>query len=238
MRYFVQVIHTEQEINMKTAVAYLRISKNEARSVSLEYQKAEVERTALAHGYTLISIECDTGISGKSMANRPGFQTVLNMLNRKNDIQAYICFKSDRTSRNGVESIMFESLLASKNIAYISATEGIIGDSNEDPLLPFLRGGLNQRERMIISMRTKKALNLKRERGERLGGGIRYGQTVQNGQVVQNEAEVAIVNRTRELKAMGYSTRAIAQILNSEGFKPRRGQAFSQTQIVRILKAA
>lgn len=223
---------------MKQAVGYIRISKCESKSISLEYQRTEVEKTALAHGYTLVSIQSDNGISGKSMANRPGLQAVLNMLNGKSKIQAVICFKSDRISRNGVESIMFESLLASKNVAYISSTEGVIGDSNEDPLLPFLRGGLNQRERMIISMRTRKALNLKRERGERLGGGIRYGQTVQNGQVVQNESELAIVNRTRQLKAMGYSTRAIAQILNDEGYKPRRGTAFKQTQIVRILRAA
>lgn len=223
---------------MKKAVAYIRISKSETKSVSLEYQKAEVEKTALAHGYSLIAIECDNGISGKSMANRPGLQAVLNMLNGKNDIQAVICFKSDRISRNGVESIMFESTLASKNIAYISATEGIIGDSNEDPLLPFLRGGLNQRERMIISMRTRKALNLKRERGERLGGGIRYGQTVQNGQVVQNDSEMAVVKRTQELRGLGYSTRQIAQILNETGFKPRRGNVFKQTQVCRILNAA
>jgi site-specific DNA recombinase len=235
---FSQVIHTEQEINMKKAVGYIRISKSETKSVSLSYQQAEVEKTALAHGYTLIAIECDNGISGKSMANRPGLQAVLNMLNGKSEIQAVICFKSDRISRNGVESIMFESLLASKNVAYISATEGVIGDSNEDPLLPFLRGGLNQRERMIISMRTRKALNLKRERGERLGGGIRYGQTVHNGQVVHNESELAIVKRTCELRTMGYSTRAIAQILNEEGFKPRRGSVFGQTQVCRILKNA
>jgi site-specific DNA recombinase len=222
---------------MKKAVGYIRISKSETKSVSLEYQKAEVERTALAHGYSLIAIEADNGISGKSMANRPGLQAVLNLVNSKSAIQAVICFKSDRISRNGVENIMFESLLASKKIAYISASEGILGDSTEDPLMPWLRSGLNQRERMIISMRTKKALDLKKEQGYRLGA-AKYGQSIQNGQAVQNESEIAIVNRTRELKAIGYSTRAIAQILNDEGYKPRRGSIFKQTQIVRILKAA
>ena len=220
---------------MKKAVGYIRISKSETKSVSLEYQKAEVEKTALAHGYSLISIECDNGISGKSMANRPGLQNVLNMLSK---IQAVICFKSDRISRNGIESILFESTLASKHVAYVSVTEGIIGTQEEDPLMAYLRGGLNQRERLIISMRTKKALNLKRERGERLGGGIRYGQSVQNGQVVQNAAEMAVVERTRELKTMGYSTRAIAQILNETGFKPRRGTVFSHVQVFRILNQA
>ena len=148
-----------------------------------------------------------------------------------------ICYKSDRISRNGIESIMFESLLNSKIVVYLSVSEGIIGDINEDPLMPWLRGGLNQRERLIISMRTKAALNRKRERGERLGGGIRYGQSILNGNVVENTSEIAIVTRIKQLNSLGYPTRKIAEIVNSEGFKPRRGQYFRQTQIIRILRA-
>ena len=52
---------------MKPAVAYLRISKNESRSVSLDYQKAGVERVAIAHDYQIIDVQIDNGISGKAM---------------------------------------------------------------------------------------------------------------------------------------------------------------------------
>ncbi len=221
---------------MKPAVAYLRISKNESRSVSLDYQKAEVERVAIVHDYQIIDVQIDNGTSGKAMANRAGIQNVMNMVNSKS-VHAVICYKSDRISRNGIESIMFESLLNSKNVVYLSVSEGIIGDINEDPLMPWLRGGLNQRERLIISMRTKAALNRKRERGERLGGGIRYGQSILNGNVVENTSEIAIVTRIKQLNSLGYPTRKIAEIVNSEGFKPRRGQYFRQTQIIRILRA-
>ncbi len=222
---------------MQTGVGYLRISKNESRSISLEYQKIEVDKLAVSKGYKLISIESDNGISGKSMANRPGIQNVITMVNNKT-VNAVICYRSDRISRNGIESIMFENLLNTNKIAYYSVTEGLIGDIDEDPLLPWLRSGLNQRERMIISMRTKAALNRKRECGERLGGGIRYGQSVQDGHIVQNEYELKIVKRTYELHSQGYPTRKIAEKLNQEGFRPRRGLAFYQTQIIRILKAA
>lgn len=221
---------------MRTAIGYLRISKNETKSVSLDYQRAEVERTALAHGYKLIGFEVDNGISGKSMANRPGIQNVINVVNNKK-AHAVVCYKSDRVSRNGIESIHFESLLAAKKVAYLSATEGIIGSQDEDPLLPFLRGGLNQRERAIISMRTKAALDRKRQLGERLGGGIKYGQAVVNGEVVQSESEAALVRRVYELKDLGYSTRKMLSVLSAEGYKGRRG-SLHQTTICRILKAA
>jgi DNA invertase Pin-like site-specific DNA recombinase len=133
---------------------------------------------------------------------------------------------------------MFENLLNTNKIAYFSVTEGLIGDSNEDPLMPWLRSGLNERERTLVSIRTKSALNRKKERGERLGGGIRYGYSVINGQIIQNEYEQNIVKRIKELQSQDYPTRAIAQRLNSEGFKPRRGTQFHQTQIIRILKSA
>jgi site-specific DNA recombinase len=222
---------------VKTGIAYLRISKNESRSVSLSYQKIEVEKLAVSKGYRLISIESDNGISGKSMISRPGIQNVISMVSNKL-INAVFCYKSCRISRNGLESIMFENLLNTNKIAYFSVTEGLIGDSNEDPLMPWLRSGLNERERTLVSIRTKSALNRKKERGERLGGGIRYGYSVINGQIIQNEYEQNIVKRIKELQSQDYPTRAIAQRLNSEGFNPRRGLKFHQTQIIRILKSA
>lgn len=212
---------------MKKAVAYIRISKAETRSVSLEYQTSEIERMALLNGYEIVSVECDNGISGKSMINRPGIQSVLNMVNNKS-IDAVLCYRSDRISRNGIESVTFESLLASKQIVYMSVSEGIIGSENEDPLMSFLRGGLNQRERMIISIRTKAALKKKKEQGVRLGA-VKYGQ--------KDGSEKAVVDRCSELKASGFSTYRIAETLNNEGFKPRRGSKFHQTQIVRMLAA-
>ncbi len=222
---------------MKNAVAYLRISKNESKSVSLDYQLAEVQKTANSNGYKIVQVEVDNGISGKAMANRPGIQNVINLVNMK-AIDAVCCYKSDRISRNGIQSIQFETMLAANSITYISVVEGVIGNASEDPLMAFLRGGLNQRERMIISIRTKAALQRKREKGERLGGGIKYGQSVNNGNIVQNTSEMAIVTRCRELRGLGYSTRKIATALNLEGFKPRRGTMFHQTTVCNILKAA
>lgn len=212
---------------MKKAVAYIRISKAETRSVSLEYQQSEIEKMAIINGYQIVAVECDNGISGKAMANRPGIQSVLNMVNNKS-IDAVFCYRSDRISRNGIESVTFEALLASKQIVYRSVTEGILGSDNEDPLMSFLRGGLNQRERMIISVRTKAALKKRQEQGVKLGA-VKYGQN--------DSSEKAVLDRCSELKASGFSTYRIAEKLNTEGYKPRRGIKFHQTQVVRMLAA-
>lgn len=221
---------------MKTGVGYIRISKSEVKSLSLDYQRSEVEKLAKAHGYKLISILTDDGISGKDMSNRPGIQALMSLINSKS-VEGLFVYKSDRISRNGIQSIMFEALLNSKSVSYWSVCEGLIGDKSEDPLMSYLRAGLNQRERQIISMRTKSALLKKKESGFVLGA-PKYGQTIHNGHVVENGSETLMVQRIVQLNKLGYSTRKIAQIASDEGYRSRKNTALSQTQIQRILKNA
>lgn len=221
---------------MKTGVGYIRISKSEAKSISLDYQKSEVEKLAKLHGYKLISILSDDGISGKDMTNRPGVQALTSLINSKS-IDAIFVYKSDRISRNGVQSIMFEALLNSKSVSYFSVCEGLIGDKTEDPLMSYLRAGLNQRERQIIAMRTRSALQKKKESGFKLGA-PKYGETIHNGNIVENGSEKLMVERIVQLNRLGYSTRKIAQIATEEGFRTRKQTPISQTQIVRILRQA
>ena len=102
--------------------------------------------------------------------------------------------------------------------------EGLIGGSTEDPLQPFLRAGLNERERIIIAQRTKRALARKREKGEKLGANP-YGQ---------NATEKALVERIHRLHRLGFSSRKMLQVLIEEGFSGRRGK-LHKTTILNIL---
>lgn len=222
---------------MKAALGYSRISKDEEGSVSLDYQQAELRKLAKREGFRLIGIETDNGISGKSMTNRPALQRVLQAVDEK-AVDAILVFKSDRLSREGMDSLQIEKLAIRRGVDLISATEGnLTSDSVDDEFMRFIRAGLNQRERKLISLRTRQALNRKREKGERLGGQVPYGWRVVNKELLKDEAEQAIVSRVRELRASGFSTRRIVEALNAEGVTTRKGTAFSQTQIVRILNA-
>ncbi len=55
--------------------------------------------------------------------------------------------------------------------------------------MSFIRAGLNQRERKLISLRTKAALQRKAEKGERIGGRPRYGYKVVNGEMLKDAQE-------------------------------------------------
>jgi len=223
---------------MEKALGYIRISKDEEGSVSLDYQQAEIEKFCQANGLTLSGVECDEGISGKSLANRAAIQRVLQAVDQRT-VDAVVVWKSDRVSRDGIESLQVEKLFLKRGVAYLSCTEGnLTADSVDDEFMRFIRAGLNQRERKLISLRTRQALNRKREKGDRLGGRPKYGWKVVNGELVQNEHEQTVVARMRELAGRGYSLNQIVECLKQDGYVTRKGTGFARTQIHRILREA
>lgn len=74
-------------------------------------------------------------------------------------------------SRDGIESLQIEKLFLPRGVEYLSCTEGnLAADSVDDEFMSFIRVGPNQRERKVIALRTRQALQRKREKGERIGG--------------------------------------------------------------------
>lgn len=68
---------------MKRVLAYVRISKDEDGSVSLDYQRAEIKKLSEARWLKPVSTEADEGISGKSIKARPAVQRVLQAVDEK-----------------------------------------------------------------------------------------------------------------------------------------------------------
>ncbi|MEW6351576.1 MAG: recombinase family protein [Thermodesulfobacteriota bacterium] len=222
---------------MRTALGYVMISRDDEDSVSLDYQRAEIKRFCKREGLRLVGIEADEGISGKSVEGRPAVKRVLQAVDSRT-VDAVIVFRTDRMSRNGLESLQIEKLFGDRGVAYGSVTEGdVLGQGVDAEFLGFIRAGLNQRERQLVSLRTKAALQRKKEKGERLGR-PHYGWKVEGKKLVPVLSEQAVIGKVNELRDSGYSTREIVAALKAEGFATKKGTAISQTQVVRILKAA
>jgi len=222
---------------METALGYTRISVDDAGSISLDYQEAAIREYCERNSLQLVRIECDNGISGKSIRNRPALQRVLQAVENQ-EFSSVITFKSDRVSRDGIESLQIEKLFLRKGINYLSVTEGnLCGDSVDDEFMRFVRAGLNERERRLISLRTRTALQRKKAKGERLGR-PRYGWKVVGGFLVPVPEEQEAVTRMVALKGKGYTTREIVRALKEEGIRTRTGRPFNQTEVVRILRRA
>lgn len=231
---FITIDH-RGETDMR-ALAYTRISVDDEHSVSLDYQEAAIREHCERRGLTLVRIETDNGISGKSVKNRPAVQRVLQAVDTRY-VDAVVVFRSDRMSRDGLESLQIESLMRSRGVQYLSVTEGdLSGDSVDGEFLGFIRAGLNQRERKLVSLRTRAALQRKRQKGEPVGR-ARYGWMYEGGRLVQVPSEQDNIARMVALAGKGYSTREIVRTLQADGARTRTGKPFNQTQVMRILHA-
>jgi site-specific DNA recombinase len=219
------------------AIGYIRISKEEEGSVSLDYQKTEIRKLAKAKGYKLIRIEKDNGISGATIAKRPGVQCVLKAVDSQ-EIDALIVYKSERMSRDGMESLQIEKLLLQRQVKYLSVVEGEINNGSvDDEFMQFIRAGLNQRERKLIAIRTSQALKRKKEKGEHVGR-PRYGYRAVSKVLIEDKKEQATIKKILALKDQGASLRGIARKLTEDGVFSRSNKPFAASQIRSILTAA
>src|SRR5271157_774478 len=224
---------------MKTALGYTRLSKDDAKSVSLDYQRAEIEKYCVGEGLHLIGIEEDNGISGKSIKARPAVTRVLRSVDTQ-AIDCVIVYKSDRMSRDGIESLQIEKLFLRKGVDYLSVTEGsLTSESVDDEFMRYIRAGLNQRERKLIGFRTRQALQRKKEKGERVGT-VPFGMRLlpDGVHLEPDPQEQDVIKLILSLAKAGLSFRGIARELNQRGIKPKSGKQWAHVQVSRIIREA
>lgn len=220
------------------AVIYARVSTAEqaAEGVSLDMQVARCAEYARALGLEIADTIVDAGLSGKDIAGRPGMTRLVELVTRK-QIGHVVAYKLDRMFRNTSETLQTVALFAKKGIELHIVDEHapIRSETADDEFLLTLKAGLAQRERKLVSERTKAALNRKRERGEFCGGESPYGYTSMEGKLVPCLEEQAVLRKIRNLRKAGYSIRRIVQSLAADGHLNRRGKLFQKTQVERIL---
>jgi len=98
---------------------------------------------------------------------------------------------------------------------------------------------MSQWEREVIAERTKTALSVKRDKGQRISRHAPYGFYFnKEGNLCEDADEQQVVSKIRELKSQGHSIRAIAEHLESNGYRNRAGNPFGVKEVWVIAKAA
>jgi len=149
---------------VKNAIAYTRVSTaSEGRSgLGLEAQQAALARFAEAEGYALAETftEIETGKGSDALDRRPQLSAALAAARKLK--APIIVAKLDRLSRD----VHFISGLMTHRTPFIVAELG----ADADPFMLHLYAALAEKERRLISQRTKDALAAKRAQGVKLGG--------------------------------------------------------------------
>src|SRR3954467_4206198 len=189
---------------MDRAVAYYRVStRQQQRSgLGIEAQRATVARFAEAEGITLIAefVEAETGKGADALDRRP--QLAAALATAKAAKCCVLVSKLDRLSRD----VAFVAGLMAQRVPFIVAELG----RDADPFMLHLYAALAEKERRLISERTKAALAIRKASGTKLGNPTNIRQAGDIGRTMlidtADEHTRSLLPLLRSLRADGAIT--------------------------------
>ena len=229
---------------MPDFIAYYRVStKAQGQSgLGLDAQRKAVQDFAKSNGAKLAKEFTEVESGGKTAQDRPELAAALAFARRGSGV--LVVAKLDRLARN----VHFLSGLMNSGVDFQA-----VDNPFANKLTIHIMAAMAEYEREAISTRTKEGLAQAKARGKKLGSARpghwegRESARAEGGRKGLERARKVISQKAREeyadilprIQAMrneGLTLKAIAESLNAEGYKTRRGAAFRPTQIKRILE--
>lgn len=219
---------------LQRAIAYYRVStQRQGRSgLGIEAQRAAVQRFADGEGYELIAAftEIETGKGADALDRRPHLAAALAAA-RKERCPVMVA-KLDRLSRD----VAFIATLMANRVPFIVAELG----ADADPFMLHLYAALAEKERRLISDRTRAALASRRQVGTKLGNPTNPLQAADKGRAVAvaeaNTFALKVLPVIRDIEAAGItSLRGIARALNDRGTPTARGGVWQVSNVRNLL---
>lgn len=220
----------------KPIITYIRVSTSQqGRSgLGLEAQRHALANFAEAEGFQLARefLEVETGKGSDALDRRPQLKAALAAA-KKLKCQVAVA-KLDRLSRD----VHFISGLMSHRVPFVVAELG----SDVDPFVLHLFAALAEKERALISTRTRQALAAAKSRGVTLGSPRLHLAREKAAAAVQAEADrhaANILPIIKEAQRAGATTlRAMAEALNARGVATARGGAWHPMSVKNVLDRA
>jgi DNA invertase Pin-like site-specific DNA recombinase len=202
-------------------IGYVRVSTSrQGRSgLGLEAQREALERFATAEGFELarVFVEVETGKGSDALDRRPELAAALAEARRRKCAVAVA--KLDRLSRD----VHFISGLMAERVPFLVVELG----PDVDPFILHLFAALAQKERAMISARTRDALGRAKARGVKLGGpklAEARKIAVASIEAAADRHAANVLPIIREIQRAGASSlRAVADALNARGVSTARG---------------
>jgi len=215
-------------------VGYIRVSTvQQGRSgLGIDAQRSAIARFAEVEGFELVRefVEVETGKGSDALDRRP--QLTAALAEARKQRCAVVVAKLDRLSRD----VHFISGLMAHRVRFIVAELG----SDVDPFVLHLYAALAEKERAMISERTRRALAAAKARGVTLGGPkLRAAREAAVAVITSNADQHAanVLPIIGEAQRAGATTfRAIADVLNARGVHTARGGHWYATSVKNVLE--
>ena len=222
---------------MQPAVAYYRVStERQGRSgLGLDAQRARCAQFAAAHGMLLVEAftEVETGKGADALDRRPQLAAALAAARRRRG--PVLVAKLDRLSRD----VHFIAGLMAQRVAFVVAELG----ADVDPFMLHVYAALAEKERRMISERTRAALAVRKGQGALLGNRTNLAEAGAVGAARTADAARRFAETVapviQQIRAGGVvSLRGIAAELNDRRVRTARGGRWAATQVAAVLARA
>src|SRR4030088_2421361 len=219
---------------MERAIAYLRVStQRQGRSgLGIEAQRATIQQFAGAESLTIAAefVEFESGKGADALDRRP--QLAAALAAAKASKCSVVVAKLDRLSRD----VAFVAGLMAQRVPFIVAELG----RDADPFMLHLYAALAEKERRLISERTRAALQAKKASGAKLGNSTNLSVAGSIGRLAQ--AQVAdefasnLMPVIQAIQNAGAATLSeIASALNARGVRSARGNNWHRSSVRNLL---
>jgi DNA invertase Pin-like site-specific DNA recombinase len=221
---------------MKPLVAYYRVStRAQGRSgLGLDAQREAVTRFAEAEGFEIAAefTEIESGKGADALDRRPRLREALAEARQRGRGTPVVVAKLDRLSRD----VHFVSGLVAQRVPFISVELG----ADVEPFLLHLFAALAEKERAMISARTKAALAAAKARGVVLGGPRLAEARALSNAAQKAEADAharSVMPAIHEAQAAGAkSFRQLAAALTGRGIATARGGRWEAATVRNVLR--
>ncbi|HGD2211055.1 TPA: recombinase family protein [Streptococcus agalactiae] len=209
----------------KFACMYLRLSREDgdsSESNSISNQRQIIKSYARDNDFKVVAEYVDDGFSGSNF-DRPKFKKMIQDLEEKK-FKTIIVKDLSRFGRDYIESGKYlQKIFPEKGIRFISVNDNYDSenaDVSDTHLILPIRNFINDSYCRDISMKVKSSKEIKRKNGEFIGAFAPFGykKDSKNKHKLVVDTEVShIIERIFNMKIDGYSSKAIADFLNSIG---------------------
>jgi DNA invertase Pin-like site-specific DNA recombinase len=222
---------------MEPVVAYFRVStqRQQRSGLGIEAQRTTVAKFAEAEGLSIIAeyVEAETGQGANALDRRP--QLAAALAAAKSAKCSVVVAKLDRLSRD----VAFVAGLMTQRVPFIVAELG----RDADPFMLHLYAALAEKERRLISERTRAALAAKRAAGAKLGNPTNIASAGAFGRSVQiaaaDEFVTGLAPIVEAIRSTGAQTlEAICSALNQRGVRSARGGRWHVSSVSNLLARA
>ena len=220
---------------MISAYGYIRVSgAGQVEGHGLQRQREAIERHAKAHGFQVVEVFSDEGVSGTNdLENRPGLAALMLAV-ETNGVSTVLVEKLDRLARDLVVQETLIGRMRRNDVTLVSTAEGddLASADPSRELVRQIMGAVAQYDKTMTVMKLRAAREAKRASGVKCEGRKAYGEV--------DPKERSAVERIRELRRKRPGRRRlgparIAKRMQEENYPTRGGGAWTKQTVVAIL---